>query len=307
MQELKDYLSLISTQDISNCVSIYFAYRNDNTEEKYISHKPQMNNEVQKGVLGTILPFVENLMNNNIIVEYNPVGVADGEIEKIDSSKIPMINKFLNSIEDENVNKDMSSLRIDKIGFYCVEVKYGGKRILFLRQFQKLKKLRQGYITRIINDELQVMENDFLGIDEITDIVIYNNEIILLNHISLERIFNYRDEFLKKTKEALGEILTRDVIINIQQFSDDCCRDIRVMKRFTDIMTKDRLPLFFENYDKVPEIVSELDLDIDFNNEGKLIYREKSQLFHIINLLSDSYFKSLLANRTGVAKIEGDV
>ncbi len=151
------------------------------------------------------------------------------------------------------------------------------------------------------------MENDFLGIDEITDIVIYNNEIILLNHISLERIFNYRDEFLKKTKEALGEILTRDVIINIQQFSDDCCRDIRVMKRFTDIMTKDRLPLFFENYDKVPEIVSELDLDIDFNNEGKLIYREKSQLFHIINLLSDSYFKSLLANRTGVAKIEGDV
>jgi hypothetical protein len=38
-----------------------------------------------------------------------------------------------------------------------------------------------------------------------------------------------------------------------------------------------------------------------------MIYREKSQLFHIINLLSDSYFKTLLAERTGVAKMEEDI
>ena len=79
------------------------------------------------------------------------------------------------------------------------------------------------------------------------------------------------------------------------------------MKRFTNIMTKERLPMFFDNYDKVPELVTELGLDIDFDEQGKLIYRERSQLFHIVNLLSDSYFKSLLANRTGIAMIEGEV
>ena len=79
------------------------------------------------------------------------------------------------------------------------------------------------------------------------------------------------------------------------------------MKRFTNIMTKERLPLFFDNYDKVPEIVAELELDLDFDEEGKIIYKERSQLFHIINLLSDAYFKSLLAQRTGVAKIEGEI
>ena len=72
-------------------------------------------------------------------------------------------------------------------------------------------------------------------------------------------------------------------------------------------MTKERLPIFFDNYDKVPELVTELGLDIDFDEQGKLIYRERSQLFHIVNLLSDSYFKSLLANRTGIAMIEGEV
>ena len=111
---------------------------------------------------------------------------------------------------------------------------------------------------------------------------------------------------MKQTKEALGQILTRGIIENIEQFADDCCRDIRIMKRFTQIMTKERLPLFFDNYDRVPEIVEELGLDIEFNNEGHLIYREKSQLFHIIILLSDSYFRSLIAERLGVVKTEGD-
>ena len=49
--------------------------------------------------------------------------------------------------------------------------------------------------------------------------------------------------------------------------------------RFTSIMTKERLPMFFDNYDRVPEIVNELGLDIEFDADGKLIYRERSQLF----------------------------
>ena len=61
----------------------------------------------------------------------------------------------------------------------------------------------------------------------------------------------------------------------------------------------------FENYDKVPEIVKDLQLDIEFDDDGKMIYRDKSQLFHIVHLMSDSYFKSLIAERVGVAEMEG--
>lgn len=175
------------------------------------------------------------------------------------------------------------------------------------RQFQKLKKLRQGLLTRIVNDELNTIESDFLGIDEFVDMVAYKDKLYLLNHISLERIFDYKDEYLKKTNEALGEILSKNVISNIEQFAEDCKNDVRIMKRFTNIMTKERLPLFFDNYERVPEIVTELEIDIDFDENGKMIYRERSQLFHIINLLSDSYFKSLIAHRTGIAKVEEEM
>ena len=64
-----------------------------------------------------------------------------------------------------------------------------------------------------------------------------------------------------------------------------------------------RLPLFFDNYDKVEGIVKDLGLDIEFDENGKLIYREKSQLYHIVNLMSDAYFKSLLYRSKWVQSI----
>lgn len=303
MEELRNFISQIITSRPENCMKIYFSRR---IGHQYITHQPVASNEVQYGIIDTMFPFVTEQIDSHNIVEYNPVGVLDEEIEKIEVEKVPMWINFMNSIE-EDLNQEMSSLKIENIGFYCVAITYNGKTLYLFRQFQKLKKLRQGLFTRIVENELKRIESDFLGIDEFTDMIVFENDLLLLNHISFERIFDYRDEFLKKTNEALGEILSQNVIENIEQFAYDCRSDVRIMKRFTNIMTQERLPLFFKNYERVPLIVKELGLDIDFDEDGKLIYRERSQLFHIINLLSDAYFKSLIAQRPGVAKLEGDI
>lgn len=303
-EKIKMFICNYEQQQPENNVNIYFSRR---MSAKYVTHMPLVSDEVQKGIASTVLPYVKEQLNQNAIVEYNPVGVVDGEIESMESINVSLVQEFLNSITPENIYKEMNTLKIDKIGFYCVEIVLDNQKLFLFRQFQKLTKLRKGYMTRIVRDELTAMNTDFLGIDETTDIILFENEIFLLNHISLERIFEYKDEFLKKTNEALGEILNKNVIANIDQFAEDCCRDVRITKRFTNIMTKGRLPLFFDNYDKVPEIVEELGLDIEFDRDGKLVYKEKSQLFHIINLLSDSYFKSLLANRPGIAKMEEEI
>ena len=300
---IKNFINKLINESPDNNLKIYFSRW---STSKYLSHLPQLSNELQREIISTVLKPLFNQIGNNI-VDYNPIGVADGEIEKLNISQITKANAFFESIQDAIVYKDMSTLKIDKIDFHCIEISLDGKSLFLFRQFQKLKRLRKGIIAQIVNNELKTMVSDFLGIDESTDIVIFDNEVYIFNHVSLERIFKYKDEFLNKTNEALGELLTKNVIANIEQFTEDCCGDIRIMKRFTDIMTKGRLPLFFDNYDKVAEIVQELKLDISFDEDGRLIYRERSQLFHIINLLSDSYFKTLLAARTGVSKIEGEI
>lgn len=308
MEELKSFIASIHADQPENCLSVFFSRRiTNNGATKYSTHQPGVSNELQKDIQSTIFPYIEKQLRSLQIVDYNPVGVLDGELEKLSLSEVPMFEVFKESLKSENLYRDMSSLKIDKIGFYCIRIIYNEKELYLFRQFQKLKKLRSGILTRITDNQLNVIESDFLGIDELTDILAFNGSLYLLNHISLERVFNYRDEFLRKTSEALGEILSKGVLSNIEQFTADCCSDIRIMKRFTAIMTKERLPMFFDNYDRVPEIVGELGLDIEFDEDGKMIYRERSQLFHIVNLLSDSYFKSLLANRTGIAMVEGEV
>jgi len=302
--ELQGFIGKILSESPENSLKIYFSRW---ASSKYVSHLPQLTNELQSEIMQIVLAPLRDKLCQNALVQYNPVGVADGEIEKLESSLIPQVSNFKESISDENVFKQMQSLEISKIDFYCFEISFNGQAIFLFRQFQKMKRLRKGVFAQIVNDELKSMDGNFLGIDETIDIVIFGDDVYLLNHISLERIFKYKDEFLKKTNEALGELLTKNVIENVEQFTEDCCRDIRIMKRFTNIMTKGRLPLFFDNFEKVEGIVKELELDIDFGNDGRMIYKDRSQLFHIVNLLSDSYFKSLIADRTGLAKIESEV
>lgn len=251
-----------------------------------------------------ILPNLIESLQHQKMVDYNPIGVADGENEKLASHQVNSITDFLESINEEELYTDMTNLKIDRISFYVIQISWDNNVVYLFRQFSKVSKLRKGLLSQIVENELKEMDNKFLGIDEYTDMVLFRNELLILNHISLERIFNYRDEFLNMTNNALNEIGNQNIIQNIDKFSEDCKRDIRILKRFANITNSNRLPLFFLYYDRVPEIVRTLELDIEFDEKGKMIYREKSQLYHIINLMSDSYFRSLLADRIGIAKTE---
>ena len=285
----------------SNVTEIYFVRKQ---KQAYRSFKPQMSADVQQDILEMILPVLEGQLERLHLVNYNPIGVADEEMEELTAENVPQVNAFLTSINEDELLLDEENLDLKNIAFYCLRITYNGNELYLFRQFSKLRRLRKGYLTRLQNNQLVAMEKEFIGIDEIVDIVLFNGRLYILNHISLERVFNYRDEYLKVTHTAMDEIFSKGVLANIEQFSEDCSRDVRAMQRITDIMAKDRLPLFFENFDKVPDIVSSLGMDIQFNADGKLIYRDKGQLFPIIYLMSDAYFKSLLAERTGIAKTE---
>ena len=267
---------------------------------------PQASNELQKKMLSLVLtPLIKAL--ELPVVEYNPVGVLDEENELIVPTQVACVGAFKESLAPENLVTEMNLIKISKISFYCLEVTYQEKKVYIFRQFTKMKRIRKGILSQLVNDELRELNSDFLGIDELTDMVLMDDTLLILNHISLERIFNYRDKFQEMSNQAIGRIVVEGRMANVEQFSEDCLNDVRIMKRFTDIMSKDRLPLFFDNYDRVPDIVKALELDIEFDNEGKMIYRDKSQLFHIIHLMSDAYFQSLLSARYGVAEMEGTI
>lgn len=299
-----EMLRSVQEKSPDNALRVFFSEKR--TTEKYRTFMPQASNELQKKMLSLVLtPLIKAL--ELPVVEYNPVGVLDEENELIVPTQVACVGAFKESLVPENLVTEMNLIKISKISFYCLEVTYQEKKVYIFRQFTKMKRLRKGILSQLVNDELRELNSDFLGIDELTDMVLMDDILLILNHISLERIFNYRDKFQEMTNQAIGRIVVEGRMANVEQFSEDCLNDVRIMKRFTDIMSKDRLPLFFDNYDRVPDIVKALELDIEFDDEGKMIYRDKSQLFHIIHLMSDAYFQSLLSARYGVAEMEGTI
>ena len=299
-----EMLRSVQEKSPDNALRVFFSEKR--TTEIYRTFMPQASNELQKKMLSLVLtPLIKAL--ELPVVEYNPVGVLDEENELIVPTQVACVGAFKESLAPENLVTEMNLIKISKISFYCLEVTYQEKKVYIFRQFTKMKRIRKGILSQLVNDELRELNSDFLGIDELTDMVLMDDTLLILNHISLERIFNYRDKFQEMTNQAIGRIVVEGRMANVEQFSEDCLNDVRIMKRFTDIMSKDRLPLFFDNYDRVPDIVKALELDIEFDNEGKMIYRDKSQLFHIIHLMSDAYFQSLLSARYGVAEMEGTI
>lgn len=299
-----EMLRSVQEKSPDNALRVFFSEKR--TTEKYRTFMPQASNELQKKMLSLVLTQLIKALELPVVV-YNPVGVLDEENELIVPTQVACVGAFKESLVPENLVTEMNLIKISKISFYCLEVTYQEKKVYIFRQFTKMKRLRKGILSQLVNDELRELNSDFLGIDELTDMVLMDDTLLILNHISLERIFNYRDKFQEMTNQAIGRIVVEGRMANVEQFSEDCLNDVRIMKRFTDIMSKDRLPLFFDNYDRVPDIVKALELDIEFDDEGKMIYRDKSQLFHIIHLMSDAYFQSLLSARYGVAEMEGTI
>ena len=212
--ELITLLERAQSESASNNLRVFFVKKP--SSEKMQAFQPQVSTDIQNEISKLVLPNTILGLKNAVISDYNPVGVPDGQIEHISDSIVPQVELFFNAISDENLFKDMKLLSIGHIKYYCLCYSCNGKTLYLLRQFSKMKKLRSGYIARIVNDELVAMDGDFLGIDENVDIILYEKTLFVLNHISLERIFNYRDEYLKKTHEALGEILNTGCIKNME-------------------------------------------------------------------------------------------
>ena len=303
-KEVVKLLLSVQNSNPANVVRIFFSEKL--ISGKYRTFVPQVSDNLQKRVLSLVIPPLIKALGLRV-VQYKPVGVLDEENEVIQSDQVPSVDSFKESMNPTNVFTEMNLIKTEKINFYCIEVSVQGRSVFLFRQFTKMSRLRKGILSQLVNDELKELDHDFLGIDDLTDMVLFDDKLLIINHISLERIFNYRDKFQEMTNQAIGRIVVEGKMVNVEQFSEDCLNDVRIMKRFTDLMSKDRLPLFFDNYDRVPDIVDALELDIEFDEEGRIIYRDKTQLFHIIHLMSDAYFKSLLTARYGVAEMEGTI
>lgn len=275
---------------------------------RYLSYSPDIEGDLQKILKEFIVKYLSDYKNIEQI-EFSPLGYREETIETCNIEYISNFESVINSYKEETVSRELSSDIINKLNFYCLVIEFcengENKVIRFFRRVTKFKRLStKGIMGSIKGNRFSKLDASLLGIDGDIDIITFESSVLILNHISLERIFSISDQYLEKAQNAIDIIRGANRITNFDQFEEDALNDGRITRTLTKMLNEEeRLEKCFENFQNVIDVIDLFDLEINIekrNGVDKVVYEHKDQLMDIIRVVRDSYYTSIINNRKGI-------
>lgn len=265
---------------------------------KYFAEEPSLHPNLQKKIVEIIQPSIQKLLEKEQL-EFNENGRPNGVIEYCNSDYVG--ETFINFFESmQNIGESLNE-KCPK-DLYCIKIELeAGKFIYILNRIAQFKKFSKGIWGTVSDSTFKQFTDTFIGIEPSFDLLIYENEILVVNNVSMQRIFDLKTKYIKNANEVLSAFEQADKIHGFEQFKTDGIEDGNIVKRISRLLTKpERMDRFVENFDKVEEIISEFDLNIELTQDKtKIQYTDKKQLNDIVKLLNDAYYKTVLNGEKG--------
>ena len=275
---------------------------------KYFSYSPSISQGLQKEIKKLIIDHL-NFFTDVEQIEFSPLGYRENTIETYTIDEIENYDDVIESYEQKYVEDDITDDIINKLNFYCLVLEFEEneekKEIKFFRRVTKFKKLSAREIMgKIQGNSFEKLNASLLGIDGDVDIIIEENNVLVLNHVALERIFSISDHYQEKAQRAIDFIRNADRIINFDKFEEDAVNDGRITRTLTKMLKEEnRLSRCFEHFENIINVIEIFELEIDIQNVNgvdMIVYEDKNQLMDIIRLVRDSYYKSIINDRPGI-------
>ncbi|WP_270324371.1 Kiwa anti-phage protein KwaB-like domain-containing protein, partial [Weissella confusa] len=146
-------------------------------------------------------------------------------------------------------------------------------------------------------------DSKMIGIDGAVDLIDYNDEILVINHISIERIFNMDNKFSETATTMLQQLSNNNKIGNFNTFEEDCLNDKRIQKTLTKMASEEiDWEHCLDRFENVVNIIDTFDLDIDYQRapQEQVNYENKGQLMDFVRLIRDAYYKTMINEQIGV-------
>lgn len=290
-------------EDLEGRVSLYFTRKD--YKGNYTSFKPGISNSLQEELVNIAIDALKEYLGKDVVV-FNPSGSLDDTLEVCEYSSVNSLIHIIESLKENNLLGEIPD-DISKFTFYClvIELGEGEDDLLLFRRLTKFKKLQKGIVGRFISGDFEKIDAELLGIDTAIDIIGYNSQLTITNHIAMERIFDIKTQYLESAKRTLDMIKETDRIANFEQFEDDSINDGRVIRGLTKLLQDpERVKKSLENINKVKELVDLVGLDIKFSEDGKkILYEKKDQLQNITLIIRDAYYQSYITERLGIDEL----
>jgi len=293
--DLNEVINVLENEKDS--MQLYFCVKN---KDIYESVCPEVSKEIFEILTKNAIDNICKKRENEWI-KYNPTGYRDGTLEICDIDYVGNYNEVINSFNPENI--EIEKEKIEKFSFYCVSIGEGDKNIKIFRRLTKFKKIStQGFLGVFQGNQLNKIDSQILGIDGDIDLFVYNNEIIVLNHISLERIFKIEEQYEKKSKETMDCLRSTGKIENFDAFEEDCMNNLLTRRILTKMQSEDNdLSKCFDNFENIVTTINMFELSLNVNSNNKsIIYESKDQIKDILLLARDSYYRSHIQEKPGI-------
>lgn len=305
--DITKIISALQAVDVSCKCRLYFTRKKSNNF--YMSYSPIIDKNVADKLIELVISYLER-QKKLPVSNFSPIGSYDDTLEICRTDEIQSYEEVIDSLRDEKVEREnIDSAVINKLNFYCLSVDciIDGieENIKFFRRLTRFKKLSsKGMFGRIKDNRFSRIDTEMLGIDGEVDTIIIGTEVLILNHIALERIFSLSDQYIEMSEEAIEKIKAAKRIENFEQFEEDCKNDRRITRILTKLLNEeDKLEHCFENFQNVKKAIDIFELDIKINTDGKketIVYEGKAQLMNMVRLVRDSYYRSIIRERPGV-------
>ncbi len=273
------------------------------SSDRYRTYSPVISEDLQLELVDIILKTLD-IAKDSEQRQFSPIGSIEGCVETYSTGEVESYNEIIQSMQgDSLIRREIKPGEISKLTFYCLKINVEDEdEILVFRRVTKFNRLAKGVIGQFFNEEFVKLKSDLLGLDGNIDIIIYHEEMLILNHISLERIFSVHDQYREKATQALDLVEMTNKIYNFEQFREDSLSDKRVTRALTKLLNEEqRIDRCFENFENVIRVIDIFELEIELvENNTILLYEDKGQLMDMVRLIRDSYYRTLIAERTGI-------
>lgn len=298
INDLKQFVDNINALD-ADSVSVKLVQK---IGENYEVYEPAVDPDVRRNLKDMYAEVFDTRLFELPQEAYNPNIGQDGHLSvaNIDVARVDTTIVELNS--EENIHGDLGDLNLEDINFYCIKLTHNDESMYIFRRFTKMKKIRRGFLGVFHDNTLRQVENElFIGLDRDVDILVFQNEMLIINRFALQTIFNLQDYFTERATYALNQIRQGNVISNFDEFREDCLNDRQASKRITKIInTPGRVEGFLQTANLLPNVIAEANLNIELNESGQIVYtRDREVRSQILFCIADAYYLSLLLGRIG--------
>lgn len=259
---------------------------------------PTINKSVQQEIINLIKNQI-NCYDNQNLKKYNIVGSIDDTVEYANADDfINELGKVFSSLKQPTV---LNNIDPNSFDFFTYEFNSTNNEPIYVfRKINRMKALKKGILGEIANGSFtKIISSKLLGIDNAIDFIVINNNIFIFHHISLERVLKLNDQFKDKAKDVLSNDEFAKKIKNFDELKKRALENGNYVKRLAKLYKNDGIIMFLDKIDRTRNVIGQFNLDIEVNN-GQLIYRDETQIGNFVNLMQDSYYKTLIGDQNGI-------